>query len=64
MENVLCILCQHPVEPWPGGDGFGNNPDPLRSVEDNDRDSEGRACRWCNENIIIPVRLRRTGIGV
>jgi hypothetical protein len=59
-----CILCHQPVEPWPGGGGFGHNPDPLRSVEDSAKDTKGRACNSCQEHHILPVRLRRAGIGV
>lgn len=86
---MKCIICGEPVEQWPGGGGYGHNPDPVSSIEAAARISaviqnhpvgaevtpdevdlvtgivaqaiEGRACNWCNENVVIPVRLRRAG---
>lgn len=49
-EEPQCVLCGEPVEPWPGGGGYGHNPDPLAT--------EGRACDTCNETQVIPARIR------
>lgn len=57
-----CSICHGPVEPWPGtkddGEpfGYGNNPMPVASL-----DVEDRCCRWCNEHVVIPIRLRQVG---
>ena len=48
-----CSICGGPVEPWPGGKGYGHNPWPARpNIED-------RCCDWCNNAVVIPVRLKR-----
>ena len=62
MAAPTCVICTGPVEAWPGpaptkGErGYGNNPEPWPSKP------EDRACRWCNEHIVIPVRLRRVSV--
>jgi hypothetical protein len=43
-ENFCCI-CGEPIE------GYGNNPEPYRSVED------GQCCDGCNLKFVIPARL-------
>ena len=56
MDEVKCCICGAEVEPWPGDTvsglpfGYGHNPAPVKD--------DGRACNWCNANVIIPVRLR------
>jgi hypothetical protein len=61
---MKCVICHGEVEEWPGGGGFGNNPDPwprddmLRErIRMNVGDDNFRCCRWCNQNIIVPLRL-------
>lgn len=56
---MKCVICNGEVEAWPGGHGFGNNPDPWpRSPRGGDiPDEEFRCCKWCNENIVILMRL-------
>ena len=44
MTNPLCILCNKKCE-----NKFGNNPAPLRD--------DGRCCKRCNRNRVIPGRL-------
>lgn len=51
-EQVYCCICNGIVEPWPGGYGWGHNPEPVKSSDD------GRACNWCNNNVILAVRIR------
>jgi len=46
-----CSICGGLVEPWPGGHGFGNNPQPVRP------DINDRCCNRCNAEIVIPARL-------
>ena len=41
-----CILCSKEIL------GYGNSPQPLAE--------EGECCDTCNENKVIPERLRRT----
>jgi hypothetical protein len=42
----VCSLCGNPYT------GFGNNPEPLRPYEQ-------RCCNYCNQNVVIPARLKR-----
>jgi hypothetical protein len=55
-----CIICGNPVEPWPGGGGYGNSPAPwpnmaaARLMMDAD---EYRCCDTCNATVVIPLRL-------
>lgn len=53
-EAPECCICGSDCESWPGGSGYGNNPEPVPIRPD----SSGRCCRWCNEHIVIPLRLR------
>lgn len=53
-----CVICLRACEPWPHIEGqppagYGHNADPWPGTEDD------RACNWCNDNIVIPVRIRR-----
>lgn len=50
-----CSLCGGPVEAWPGGYGYGHNPEPLKPIEE-------RCCDDCNWTKVIPARLRNMGI--
>ena len=50
-----CVLCGGPVEAWPGGGGYGANPEPLAS--------EGRACKRCDNEKVIPARMKELGFG-
>jgi hypothetical protein len=45
-ETGTCSLCGGPY------DHFGNNPEPLKDVEE-------RCCDNCNTSKVIPARLRR-----
>lgn len=42
--TFVCVLCGTRVAE------FGNNPDPLASLDD------GRCCNYCNANKVIPAR--------
>lgn len=60
-----CIICGGPVEEWPGGNGYGSNPDPWPSltaarVLREKADDEYRCCQTCNANVVIPLRLAYT----
>jgi len=59
MPDIIgkCCICDSPVEPWPNGNGFGHNPAPLCM-------GGGRACNWCNENVVIPVRIHIAGVRI
>lgn len=48
-EQPKCVICGNWCEPWPGGYGWGNNPEPVSLT--------GRACNSCNNNTVIPARL-------
>jgi hypothetical protein len=79
MNGRKCCICNAPLDPWPGGGGFGHNPDPVIGMEalvaianmkaDFDYAPKmamtaldgGRCCDWCNNNVVIPVRLARAG---
>jgi hypothetical protein len=56
VEAPKCIICGNQVEAWPGGGGYGHNPDPV-AMRFN-KDGSAKACNWCNEHVVIPVRLR------
>lgn len=43
-EKFICIFCNKEFE------GFGNNPDPIAK--------EGRCCDRCNNNKVIPMRIK------
>lgn len=48
-----CCLCGQPCEPWvPGQEGWGHNPDPLGTNEDD------RCCDYCNASKVIPARVK------
>ena len=59
-----CVICGKPTEAWPGGDGYGNNPEPwptdttarLLTEQAPDR---YRCCNTCNTNSVIPLRIAR-----
>ena len=36
-------------------DGFGNNPQPVKN--------DGRCCDFCNDNIVVPIRVFTIGRG-
>lgn len=55
-EAPLCCICGLEVEPWVGGGGYGHNPAPVYPTEGN------LACNWCDENVVVPVRLHRSGV--
>ena len=40
----ICSICQLPYEE------FGNNAEPI---------NDGRCCNFCNNTVVVPVRLRR-----
>jgi hypothetical protein len=52
----VCSLCGGEVEEWPGGGGYGNNPEPLAPIE-------ARCCDRCNQEKVIPARLEQMGYG-
>jgi hypothetical protein len=43
-----CSICGHPIESKAGWDQ-GNNAEPIK---------EGRCCDWCNNNLVMALRLR------
>ena len=43
-----CSICGHPIESKDGWDQ-GNNAEPFK---------EGRCCDWCNNNLVMALRLR------
>lgn len=43
-----CSICGNPQDPWPGGQGYGNNAWPINN---------GRCCNDCNTLLVIPARL-------
>ena len=47
-EKKICIICGKEFEGW------GNNPDPVAT--------EGRCCDKCNDNVVLPARLKELGI--
>ena len=51
MECVICggLIDIHPLSGWAGG----YNADPVR---------EGRCCEYCDDNIVLPMRMRRAKI--
>ena len=44
-EKQICCICGKEFE------GYGNNPDPVKQ--------EGVCCDKCNEEVVIPERIRR-----
>lgn len=46
-----CSICGAPVEAWPGGGGYGHNPEPVVPFE------SGPCCTHCNDSVVIPARL-------
>ncbi len=44
-EVFECVICGEESE------GFGNNPEPVARYED------GRACDFCDNNVVIPRRI-------
>tara|TARA_Y100000310_G_scaffold293953_1_gene323988 strand:+ start:920 stop:1198 length:279 start_codon:yes stop_codon:yes gene_type:complete len=63
-ENKIekCSICRGDIDQHRGPDGkvywtTGNNADPV-IIED----SNGRCCDWCDEHIVIPVRLKMMGL--
>jgi hypothetical protein len=51
-----CVFCGEPCEEWPGGHGYGNNPEPLASFPE-------RCCGKCNSERVIPARLAEMSFG-
>lgn len=47
MEKFKCCLCGKEIE------GFGNNPDPLGNLGEEDEE----CCDECNEEKVIPARI-------
>ena len=52
MENKknVCVICGREFE------GFGNNPEPVTSLE------KGDCCDKCNAEIVIPLRICKSEI--
>lgn len=46
-DEKICVICSLPFI------GYGHNPEPVKKF------SEGRACDFCNENVICVVRIRQ-----
>ena len=44
-ETFECVICGEECK------GFGNNPEPVARYED------GRACDFCDNNVVIPQRI-------
>ncbi len=44
-EKQVCCICGKEFE------GYGNNPDPVKL--------EGKCCDKCNEEVVIPERIKR-----
>lgn len=43
MKKGKCCFCKSEY------DNFGNNAQPLKN---------GRCCNWCNNNMVVPLRIR------
>lgn len=56
-----CVICKREVEAWPGGGGYGHNPAPWPLSPSSKDEDAFRCCNWCNENIVIPLRMRMAG---
>ena len=57
-----CIICGNPAEVWPGGSGYGNNPDPwptptAAKVLIDKANEQYRCCNDCNALVVIPLRI-------
>jgi hypothetical protein len=57
-----CVICGQEMKPWPGGNGYGNNPDPWPSptvarllIEH--AEDQYRCCDTCNDTVVIPMRM-------
>lgn len=44
-EKLVCCICGKEFE------GFGNNPYPVKS--------EGKCCDKCNEEVVVPERIKK-----
>jgi hypothetical protein len=49
VREPKCCICGGPVEMWPSGSGYGNNPWPVTKT--------GRCCDYCNGSRVIPARI-------
>ena len=55
MEKLRCCICGKIIEDYTHD---SNNPDPLK--DENGKflaDSDGRCCKECDENYVIPFRI-------
>lgn len=48
--KIFCTFCKVNVDYQKNCNYFGNNPKPLKNT--------GRACDWCDANLVIPFRIR------
>lgn len=64
---MKCIICGTALSQWPGGGGYGNNPDPWPSpqaarVLAEKANDDYRCCETCNSTVVIPMRLAMLGV--
>ena len=60
-EMLQCSICNGDVDHHRTKEGEvfwteGHNADPI-----NIKGGNGRACDWCNDNVVVPVRLKMMG---
>lgn len=48
-EQLICCICNKPIEPTASGWAGGNNADPV---------ADGRCCNRCDNEVVIPARIR------
>ena len=52
MTEKICVICNNPITPDPNGWDGGHNAEPF---------SKGRCCLLCNNEFVIPLRLKAVG---
>ncbi len=53
MNDEVCSICTGPIGIEPSGWDGGHNAEPLNA---------GRCCAYCNDNFVVPVRIRRVHV--
>ena len=54
MKKPICSICQKEIQPDENGWDGTNNAEPI---------NEGRCCHDCNNNVVIPARIRLSFTG-